>query len=191
MSKQQIVHVPGSILNVAGDRSIAEVLATVSTIILFDRSSSMDTTDAPPLENSKLPSSRYDYAIRKLAAVQNQTPGKIAIVSFSDRPMFHPDGIPGKPSGTTDMADGLRFIQIADGCGIQFILISDGEPDDDVATLAIARQFETPIDTIYVGPVGGEGEDFLRRLSALTGGRSVTNAFGTLLDVTILQLMGN
>ena len=72
------------------------------------------------------------------------------------------------------MDDALRFIKIADGAGIKLILISDGEPDSPSETLRVARTFTTKIDTVFIGQPGSPGAEFLRSLSAATGGIATT-----------------
>ena len=59
------------------------------------------------------------------------------------------------------------------GFRIKLVLISDGQPNDRAGALAVAKKFEDKIHTIYVGPEGGMGFDFLQELANLTGGKSV------------------
>ena len=44
-----------------------------------------------------------------------------------------------------------------------------------IDTLSEARKFTSKIDTIFVGPEGDPGREFLKKLSAATGGISITN----------------
>jgi hypothetical protein len=169
-------------------KPIAESFATgVDAVVLIDISGSMATTDC---QNQQ---SRHQVACDELRKLQRQIPGKIAVIEWADSHAFVPGGIPGPPAGyTTDMAGVLRFIHTPlDGTDIKIILISDGEPDDETRTLAEARRFKSRIDTIYIGPEGGTGAEFLRRLSALTGGQSVTKSPREIvtLEQTVTKLL--
>jgi Mg-chelatase subunit ChlD len=58
---------------------------------------------------------------------------------------------------------------------MQFILISDGQPDSEGAALAEAKKFKNKISVIYVGPESNpSGRNFLQRLATTTGGKAVT-----------------
>lgn len=163
--------VKGSLLHVAreSNRSLADSFMDVDAVIVVDVSSSMEIPDATGRRT------RFDVASNELARLQNQLPGKLAVVSFSNHPQFDPSGKPDCRGGMTDMAAALRFIRPVDGCGVRLILISDGEPDDASDALKVAKKFKTKLDTIYIGPEDGAGRDFLRQLSEATGGASVTN----------------
>lgn len=180
--------VKGSIENIAknNNTSIAETFMNIDAIILIDVSISMADKDTDSNQ------SRYDVALDELSKLQNNLPGKVAVISFSSFPSFCPNGIPNFDRGMTDMAKALKHIKIADGCGIKFILISDGEPNSKGDTLSIAKTFETKIDTIFIGKETSSGRDFLQKLSDLTGGISVTQETEKLHFLeTNLQLLLN
>lgn len=162
----------GSIQDVANNagKPLAETFMSVDALIMFDRSLSMEDRDCPERQQ------RWEVAVRELRRLQAEIPGKIGVVQFSTFVEFIPGGMPDLPSGTTNMEAVLNFVKPVDRCGIKLILISDGEPDYAEGALNAARGFQTAIDTIYIGPSGGSGADFLRRLSALTGGRSETQS---------------
>jgi Mg-chelatase subunit ChlD len=169
MSNTSIVK--GSIAAIAKDsgKSLAHTFVDADVVVLVDTSGSMGTCD------SRAGHSRYDVACDELAALQNSLPGKVAVISFSDRVMFCPNGIPLNLRGGTDIAGALRFARVADVPGMRFILISDGEPDDPQAALAEARQFKAQIDVIYVGSeILPTGRDFLTQLARASGGQAVT-----------------
>lgn len=150
-------------------KSIAETFVNADLIVIVDTSGSMSTHD------SRGGKSRYDVACEELASLQATHPGKIAVLSFSDSTIFCPAGIPTYLGGRTDMAQALRFAKIADVPGMQFILISDGEPNDEQETLAVAKTYRNKISTIYVGPEDQPaGREFLRRLAEATGGQNIT-----------------
>lgn len=164
--------IPGSLESVANqtNASIAETFINADCIILMDTSGSMDQGD------SRDSRTRYDVACEELKNLQASLPGKLAVISFSSDVLFCPNGIPFKYSGMTDLAKALKFAKVADVKGIRFIVISDGEPDSESEALTVAKTFKNQIDTIYVGPEGGDGQDFLKRLARAAHGQGVTAA---------------
>ena len=149
-------------------QSLAETFVHADAIILLDTSGSMASKDAP---GGRM---RHEAAEDQLRALQRSLPGKIALISFSNQVQFCPSGIPVRFDGGTDIAKALRFVKPADDCGIKFILISDGWPDDKEKTLKVARTFKSKVDCIYIGPETGydtDGRVFLEKLAALTGGQ--------------------
>jgi hypothetical protein len=162
--------VPGSLSAVAqkNNASIAETFINADCIIICDTSGSMMQCDA------RGDRSRYDVACEELKNLQAQLPGKLALLSFSDDVVFCPSGIPFNYEGGTDLAKALKFAKVADVQGIRFIVISDGQPSDEDGCIRVAKTFKAKIDTIYVGPEGGEGAAFLRKLAKASGGQDVT-----------------
>lgn len=177
--------VPGSLAAIAKqeNKTIAESFVNADLIVIVDTSGSMST------EDSRGGKSRYEVACEELAYLQASHPGKIAVLAFSDEVQFCPSGVPIYLGGGTDMAQALRFAKIADVPGMQFILISDGQPDDEAATLAIAKTYQNKISTIYVGPEEyPAGRDFLQRLAKATDGQTVTAERAVLLKDSIEKL---
>lgn len=164
--------VPGSLAAIAKDsgQSLAESFLSADAIILVDVSGSMAAKDTQGLL------SRYDAACQELRRLQSDLPGKVAIIAFSDRPEFSPGGVPRYSGGGTDLAGALRFVHTADGCGIRFIVISDGWPNDAEGALSAAKAFTDRIDCVFIGPEGDPGADFLRRLASASGGQYSKNA---------------
>jgi len=150
------------------NQSIAESFLNVDAILIVDISASMLERDC------QYGHTRYAVAVKELERLQRSQPGKVAVIEFACTALFSPGGIPSQPSGTTNLTGALQYIKPADGCGIKIILISDGDPDNEITAIDCARTFATKIDTVYIGPEGGHGADFLRRLSAATGGLNVT-----------------
>jgi Mg-chelatase subunit ChlD len=149
--------------------SLAETFLAADVIVLCDTSGSMSSRD------SRGGQSRYDVACQELASLQTSLPGKLAIISFSSGTMFCPDGKPFNLGGGTDMAGALDFARVADIEGMRFILISDGQPDEEGRTLAAAAKYKSRIDTIFVGPEDDMGgRSFLNRLAAASGGQAIT-----------------
>ena len=166
------------------DVSLAESFLSVDVLIIVDTSGSMHRRDAPGNR------SRYEAACDELETLQENQPGKIGVIAFSDIVQFCPGGIPMDFGGTTNMAGALRFVKVADGLGIKLILISDGQPDDRTETLKIARTFTTKVDTIYIGSESdGSGRRFLEELAAATGGMSIKSAAPAMLADPVIQLL--
>lgn len=169
---QSTAIVPGSIAHYASQRKQSFALAwlAVQAIVLFDRSASMDDADAPGGKT------RYQLAIRELAKLQAQCPGRVAIVQFNDSVSLVPGGVPESPYGTTDLAGALRFVKSKNmDTGTRIIVISDGEPNCERSALEMAGAFSTRIDVIYCGPASRpEGREFLNRLALASGGQLVT-----------------
>jgi Mg-chelatase subunit ChlD len=177
--------VPGSIEDLAqkSNQSIAATFLTVDAVVLIDVSGSM------AIEDARGDRSRYDVACEELANLQGRLPGKIAVVAFSSFPQFVPNGRPPFLDGGTDMAQAMNFVKPADGC-VKFILISDGEPNNEKKTLEAARSFQNYWDTIYIGPeCDRRGADFLQKLAKATGGKcEVTGCVDRLADQITLML---
>lgn len=167
----QTALVPGSLQAIAKqqNQSIAETFLGADAIILVDVSGSMSGTP-------------FDQACSELRKLQSDLPGKVAVIGFSDCPEFAPSGRPRFSSGGTDLARALAFVHVADGCGVRFIVISDGYPNDPEAALREAKKFESRIDCVYIGPEGGAGAEFLRKLAAASGGQYSKNQVGQIAD---------
>lgn len=157
----------GAIATQSG-KSIAETFVNADAIILIDTSSSMSQ------EDSRGGNSRYEIACEELRKLQARLPGKLALLSFSDDVVFCPNGIPFNFGSSTNMVKALKFAKMGDVKGMRFILISDGEPQNEEETLRVAKTYKNHIDTIYVGPEGGDGQEFLMKLASMSGGQGKT-----------------
>ena len=161
----------GSIADLAAKSgtSLAESFISCDAVVIIDVSGSMGAHD------SRGNKSRYDVALEELAALQEALPGKIGVIAFSDDAHFIPGGVPPFLGSGTDLTAALRFAKVADVPDMRFFVISDGEPDDERAAMAVAQTYSNRIDTIYVGPERHpRGRDFLARLAQATGGQNVT-----------------
>jgi len=179
--------VPGSLQALAqrDGMSLAESFLSADAIVIVDTSGSMGAQDARDGQ------SRYKVACQELQRLQATLPGKVAVISFSSDVHFCPGGVPDYQAGGTDLAAALSFVHSADGCGMRFVVISDGYPDNPYAALGQAQQFKDKLDCVYVGPEGGEGAAFLRQLAAASGGSYSANTVNDLAsDVQRLLLAG-
>lgn len=171
LTQQNTKLATGSIYDVAkkNNQSIAETFIGCDVVILVDTSASMSNRD------SRGGMSRYDVACEELTALQASLPGKIAVLSFSSTVEFCPSGVATFLNGGTNMTKALQFAKVADVPKMRFILISDGEPNIEERTLAVAKTYQNRIDTIYVGPEERPtGREFLNRLAAASGGQTIT-----------------
>jgi hypothetical protein len=166
--------------------SLAESFLDVDAVVIIDTSASMNATDTATGR------SRYEQACKELETLQASMPGKIAVISFSstNEAKFCPGGIPHKYEGRTDVAGALTFAKLADVSGMRFVLISDGEPDDAAAALAVARTYTSRIDTIFVGDERRPtGRDFLKQLATASGGQNITSDRVQALAANVQQLL--
>lgn len=164
-----IVH--GSIAAVANRerKSIAEQLLGATTIVVVDVSGSM------AIEDSRGGRERYSVACEELAKLQAENPGELAVVAFSSVAQFCPGGVPPFLGGGTDLARALQFVKSWDNTGLSFVVVSDGQPDDEQAALREAQTFKSRISCVYVGPeTDRSGSLFLRRLAEMSGGQYAT-----------------
>lgn len=178
--------VAGSLRSIAQqtNKSLAETFLSCDVVIVVDTSGSMGATD------SRGGKSRYDVACEELAGLQNSLPGKIAVISFSSDVLFCPSGVPTFLQGGTDLAKALNFVKVADVPEMRFVLISDGQPDDEQAAMVAARKFSNRIDVIYVGPEDrSTGRQFLERLSKATGGKSIVADRAKELGASVTKLL--
>ena len=178
--------VVGSLSAVAQSQhmSLAETFLSCDTVVLVDVSGSMEAHDS--LGGRR----RYDVACEELAQLQGRNSGKVGVIAFSDDAIFVPGGIPPMLGSGTNLAGALRFARVADVPGIRFVVISDGQPDDEAGALHEAAQYKAAISTVYVGPERDpRGRDFLARLASAHGGRSLHAAQAQELAAAVERLM--
>ncbi len=165
--------------------TFAEAFLTVDAILLVDVSGSMSAHDVV-IEGGLR--SRYDEAQLQLERLQRKFPGRLAIVAFSDNAEFCPAGVLPRIQGGTDLLNALRYVSPADGCGLKFIVASDGEPNSPEETLRYANKTLTNrIDTIHIGS-SERGRKFLEELSAASGGTAIDKGVD-LLEESITKLL--
>lgn len=182
MSNQIVV---GSIAAIAAStgKSIAESFINASLVCIVDTSASMEANDAA---NGR---TRYAQACLELENIQRENPGKIAVISFSNEVVFCAGGVPQYQGAGTDLARALQFAKTADVPGMRFVVISDGEPNDEDTALVVAKTYQGRIDVIYVGREGGSGRAFLARLAKAAGGQAVLAESANLLGDKIALLL--
>jgi Mg-chelatase subunit ChlD len=158
--------IPGSLgaISQQENQSLAETFLSAEMVVIVDTSGSMNASDADGM-------TRYERACHELALLQQRNSGKVAVIGFSNTPMFYPGGQPSLMGADTKMAKALQFTKVADVEGMKFFLISDGQPTDgEDRVLQVASQYKNKINTIYCGPEGGAGQRFLSRLAEASGG---------------------
>jgi hypothetical protein len=161
--------VAGSLRDIAERENVSlqEAFLGARVVVIFDASASMSIEDSA---NGKR---RYDVAVSELHRLQEDHPGQIALFVFSEECFPVPGGNPPFLMGSTDLAGALRTAKIADIDGMQIIVISDGEPDDEEEALAVARTYNARIHGVFAGSEGDTGgRQFLERLTAESGGRA-------------------
>lgn len=186
--KADQVIVKGSLASVAKANGItvAEAFCNARLVVLLDTSASMRAADAPGHTE------RYKAACNELAKLQAKNPGTVAVFSFSSSCVFAPNGVPQFLMESTDLANALKTVKKADDLGLDFCVVSDGEPDDSEAALKQAGKFKSKISTIFIGPEDGPGRLFLEKLAQVSGGKSATQTPETLnllSDTLSLQLL--
>lgn len=178
--------VPGSISAIAqaSGRPLALSMVDCEIVILVDTSGSMSNHD------SRGGKSRYDVACEELRILQANNPGKILVISFSDTAIVCLGGVPQYLGGGTMVSRALEYARTYDLPAMKFILISDGEPTDEIQALRVAKTYKNPISTVYVGPEDHPyGREFLSRLASLSGGSSVSADRVKELAATVERLL--
>lgn len=163
----------GSVLDHArrANTDLATSFLNVELILLCDRSGSMITRDAGNQQ------ARYQVEDEIVKALQRQHEGKILLASFSDYAAVHVNGILPQPDGGTQMLDGLKKVRPYVVGDVRVILISDGEPSDnkDKIIQYAVLNFMGRLDTMFAGPRGSQGEQFLKDLARQCGGVMQSN----------------
>ncbi len=98
--------------------------------------------------------------------------GPARLIAFS-RTAREVEQIP-EPESNTDLVAGLALAKSLDPGTT--LLISDGEPDNEAAALALARTYRGAIDVLYIGSADNfRAIDFMRRLASAAGGGVTLN----------------
>lgn len=131
-------------------------------ILVCDVSGSMDTRDAGNGQR------RIDALRAIVEDLRRQFPA-MQVIAFASSAQVCPGPLP-EPHGGTALHLALDLAMQIVNSQSRIILISDGEPDSESAALQSARHLPR-LDVFYVGPEGGVGESFLRRLADQCGGQ--------------------
>jgi len=170
----------GSVADIAQQqrRDVPEVLMECTKIVILDSSYSMTTIVKSEGESEMR---RHDLAEQALRKIQENNPGQVALIEFSSKVEFVPGGVPTRMNGDTDMLAALNYVLPFDDTGIEFILVSDGEPNmgQRESVLELAKKFKSKIHTIFIGDQGSEGAKFLEQIGT-----------GKSFDVSATELLG-
>ncbi len=102
-----------------------------------------------------------------VATLREGHPVPIAAFGGNGRVVLLDTAVP-EPSGGTPMAEAIDY---AAGQGATHaVMVTDGLPASESATLASARMFGGPIDVFYIGDGRDSGARFAEALAAATGG---------------------
>lgn len=98
------------------------------------------------------------------------------------------------PMGGTNLGGALSYCASFNPKSI--LLVSDGMPDSEAEAIREAKRLGVPINVIYIGPENSRGAEFLKKLSNMTSGKSVTVAadiinFGGELAGKIRLMLGD
>jgi len=97
---------------------------------------------------------------------------RASYISFSESACL---GIETFPAGETNMAEAFRLCTTLPRSKRQtIIVISDGLPNSESQAIEEALKLATPVNIIYIGPGGDKGEEFMKKLAEITGGRQTT-----------------
>ena len=158
--------------------SFAEAFLEVEAVVICDCSGSMSTRD---VRSESGLTDRYTETNRQLKKLQSRMPGKLAVVEFSDDAVFCPDGQLTGVKGGTDLLGALQFVSPAAGCGLKFIIVSDGLPDSPDETVQYARQLHEKLDYIHIGN-DDRGKRFMEKLATASGGQALESEVQLLSD---------
>lgn len=184
MSNQIVI---GSLSQIAqsNNQSLAESFMQADCILLLDESGSMDTNDATDNKT------RRQVAREEVIRLQKDYPGKIALIAFSDYPVFCPAGIPVTLDGSTNLYSALEYIKPCDNTGMKIIIVSDGVPSRPDECIRLAGTFKTRIDVVFIGNETDYqgGRAFLEKLAKATGGQSLKSDTPGLLGAKVETLL--
>jgi Mg-chelatase subunit ChlD len=94
--------------------------------------------------------------------------------AFSERCSEVQYGIP-EPETSTDLAHAFRYLKKwITTKDANLLLVSDGIPDDKEDALYEAKTLNIPINVLFIGTEGSDGEEFMQTLAKITGGKQVT-----------------
>lgn len=129
---------------------------------------------------------KIDVLRQAVAAALQQTGAQLVAFSASPRNV---SSVP-EPESNTNLAAALQHVKAMDP-GVTLV-ISDGQPDNEAAALAVARTFRGVIDVLYIGPETDDAASaFMRRLAAAADGQVRTHDVARLGAGQAQQLIGH
>lgn len=150
--------------------TVADAMLDVELVVVLDCSGSMNASVTNSYQGGYR--TKRQVATRELETLQNDKPGRVALVTFSDDVEFQPSGRPPNAGGCTSMHRALKFVKDLDDIGMKLCLISDGGPTDATPeeVVKLAATFKSGISTIYIGPETDKGAELMRRIAEVSGG---------------------
>lgn len=179
LAKDKKTIVQGSILDVARSRRMKpeDVLAEADVVVMLDTSYSMG-------------GSKTRQAEQALKDIQRTFPGRVILIEFSSIATFRWNGLPLWMYDNTMMGKAIEKALEFKGLGMKFYFISDGVPSDGDLALDWAKKLNEPITTIFIGSESDTaGQAFLRRLSAVAGGKTIDHVEVKKLAQTVTKLL--
>lgn len=134
-------------------------VSEIQPFLLLDVSGSMD---------NKIGDQRKIDILR--SAVSNSNFKGIKQYVFSER-IIETQYIP-EPYGSTKLDTAFRYLIKVNPQ--KLLVVSDGLPDEPGAAIESGKGLKIPVDVLYIGNIGDEGEQFMKRLSETTGGKFMT-----------------
>lgn len=162
-------------------RDLREVITEIEYVLLLDTSSSMS-------KDSTGGKSRWEHAKEALSNLQKDHQGQFLLITFATGPQIRFDGRLTKPSGATHLTKALEMASRLDGTGVEFIVVSDGRPNNERKALDVGKTFIDTIHTIYIGKEGGKGEEFMNKLAT---GERFGQTDPVKLEGTVTKLLTN
>jgi hypothetical protein len=163
-----------------------EIKKEKETLLLLDASYSMSDNDSNGISK-----------MQTLGKMIKTMPNADKIYFNSDIMNYGKRTDTPQPGGAgTFLADAFKYIKSKSYTNIykKIILISDGMPNSENEAIESALDLKKPINIIFIGDKGSDGERFMQRLAKATGGSNITlseksNNFSSQLINTSKQLL--
>jgi hypothetical protein len=79
-----------------------------------------------------------------------------------------------EPQDTTNLAGAFRYLKPQIKKDTKLTLVSDGCPDDETDALHEAIALGVPVNVVFIGTEGDDGEQFMDQLAKVTNGSRIT-----------------
>ncbi len=181
LTKREQTLAQGSIKDVAESRGerLENVLVEADVVVMLDTSGSMK-------------GGKDDRAEEALRQIQRTFPGRVVLIEFSDLAWFRWNGLPEWRYKGTNMDLALEKALKFKGMDMKFYFISDGMPSGNSGeqALHLAQELGEPINTIFIGSdTDYRGQDFLRRLGQVGGGKTIDHLKVEKLGDTVTKML--